>query len=286
MKKTQINFDTYFSNIYEQRWASLKESLLSPKKQVIRNTFSQNFDFSYEETLFDYPVYTENLKGVFEHHKTDEGLKKYYIMDPASLIAANAINIEPDDFVLDMCSAPGGKCLILLEKLKDGQLWANEISSARREKLKSVIQSYVPKNFRENIFIKGKDGSRYGLMHPDTFDKIIIDAPCSGEQHILKTPKELEKWSPKRTKRLAQTQYSLLCSGMLALKEQGELLYSTCSISPLENDHVIEKLIQKKNAKLLEPKNLPKNIEKTEFGYIFLPDKSCAGPIYFSLLTK
>ena len=287
MKKP--DFDTYFSEIYGKRWSGLREALLKSATQVVRPI---HFDESMKRQLipdnpFEYPTYnSDDFESVNELNEED--LKTKFVMDPASIIAAKSLDVTPVDFVLDMCAAPGGKSLILLESLDAGTLWSNEISKARREKLKEVIRSHVPSNFRERVYIKGKDGSRYGIMHPDTFDKILVDAPCSGERHLLQSPKELEKWSPKRTKRLSANQYSLLCSALLALKSGGEMVYSTCSISPMENDLVIEKLVKKKGESftIVPIDDLPDAVEKTEHGFMILPDRSGHGPIYFTKIQK
>ena len=126
------------------------------------------------------------------------------------------------------------------------------------------------------------------MSYPDTFDKILVDAPCSGERHLIQKTKELEKWSLNRTKRLAKTQYGLLCSALLSLKPGGYILYSTCSISPMENDDVIERLLTKKSTdvELASIDETHDFVEKTNFGYIVLPDKTQAGPLYFTLLKK
>ena len=286
MKKEKVTFETYFSSVYENRWPELKKALLAPAHQIIRPCYDSP-TFKTHQKIYNYSVYSKDFYEKANELNTQD-LKQYYVMDPASLICANALEINPDDKVLDMCAAPGGKTLILLEKIKTGELWSNEISAARRDKLKRVIQEHVPKEHREKIFIKGKDGNRYGLMYPETFDKILVDAPCSGEKHLIETPQELVKWSPKRTKRLATNQYSLLCSAILACKSKGQIVYSTCSISPLENDEVIKKALDKKDEfiKLDLPDLDFKGIEKTEFGYLLLPDQATAGPIYFSRLVK
>jgi len=287
MKKTKITFEEYFSQIYGQRWSVLKSAMLQTPKQVIRNCFHARKFTHTDEESFDYPVYRkEDYEKVNQNN--DHNLKEYYVMDPASILCAKALEIKPEDDVLDMCAAPGGKTLVLLESLAKGTLWANELSAARRNKLKKVIQDYVPADLREQVFIKGKDGNRYGLNHVESFDKILVDAPCSGEKHLLETPKELEKWSLKRTQRLSQNQYSLLCSAILACKTGGQIVYSTCSISPLENDEVIKKVLLKKGEMVVL--NLPEidlpQVEKTDYGYIILPDQAQAGPIYFSRLSK
>lgn len=282
MKKEKTTFDQFFTEHYGSRWANLRKALLRKPDQVMRKCFQKNLPNNY-----DYPPYNHSDYELV-NQINPVGLKEYYVMDLASIICARSLDIKENDFVLDMCAAPGGKSLILLENIKSGTLWANELSAARRGRLKEVIQSYVPSDLREHIFIKGKDGNRYGLMYPETFDKILLDAPCSGEKHLIETPKELEKWSLKRTQRLAKNQYSLLCSAILAVKSGGQIVYSTCSISPLENDGVIKKALDKKADQVvldLPELNLPQ-IEKTEFGYIILPDQAQAGPIYFSRLLK
>ncbi len=283
MKHTKIDFNTYFEGIYKDRWPILKNSLISHNSQVIRPVFS-NSTLHYQDFL---PFNNKTRETVFAINS--KGLKENYVMDLASIISASSFPINKDDIVLDMCAAPGGKSLILFEKISgSGELWVNEISPNRRQKLKNVLREYIPEEKLSYLKVKGKDGIKYGLQYPEHFDKVLVDAPCSGEKHMLLNPKELATWNIKRTKRLAGIQYGLVCSALLSLKVDGQLLYSTCSISPLENDGVIEKLLNKKGEFIaldLPQLNFP-NLEKTAFGYILLPDNSGAGPIYFSKLKK
>ena len=121
---------------------------------------------------------------------------------------------------------------------------------------------------------------------PDTFDRVLLDAPCSSERHVLKNENELAKWGPKRTKKLATIQYGLLCSALLSCKPGGTIVYSTCSLSPLENDNIIEKLLKKKGDQV-ELSNLPVDyFDQTEFGQISLPHRHKIGPIYMARLKK
>lgn len=284
----QEKFETFFSAIYQDRWSELSKAMKIREKQVLRSCFNRSSLTQQIDWLPSCQWYEQHLSEL-AHSKSQEELRNFYIMNPASILAARALEIKPDDHVLDMCAAPGGKTLILLEALSElGELWANEISSNRRLKLTKVIREYVPKSLRESVFVKGKDGLQYGLQHPETFNKILIDAPCSGERHLLETPKELDKWSEKRTKRLAGIQYGLLCSALLALKPGGKMVYSTCSISPLENDGVIEKLLAKKGDQICLDLPAPATewAEKTKYGYLHLPDKCGFGPIFYTRLKK
>ena len=289
-------FNLYFNEVYKERWPNLKEAMCQPEKQVVRFCFNS---LELEENKKFQPHEIEWLKNcIWYDSKVHFGLNNQlsqqakrtsYILNPASIIAASSLKIEPSDKVLDMCAAPGGKTLILAESLTtDGELWANEISMNRRVNLTQVIRSYIPNILRNKVFTKGKDGLQYGIKHPGEFDKILIDAPCSGERHLLKRDDHISKWSPKRTKRLSSIQYGLLCSGLLSLKPGGSIVYSTCSISPYENDDVIQKLLDKKGSQfeLDLPESPTPFAEKTKYGFMHLPDKCGFGPIYFTRLKK
>ena len=251
------DFKNYFERIYGVRWAELLPALRQAAPKVTRPCFG-----GYSE----------------------------YVMDSASIRAAQALKVCPGDRVLDLCAAPGGKTLILAEALQgSGSVTANELSMARRRRLKDVVESHVPERFRPLILITGFDGNQFGLKKKSEYDRILLDAPCSSEAHLLEADPQMKDWRESRTKQLAMRQYSLLCSALLALKEGGTLVYSTCSISPLENDGVIERLLKRKsNEVMLDPEDSDLlDLEKTGYGYQVFPDRNAgAGPIYFSRLVK
>ncbi|MCB0370441.1 MAG: RsmB/NOP family class I SAM-dependent RNA methyltransferase [Bdellovibrionales bacterium] len=294
------SFDEYFYEIYGTRWSQLRKALQEKEKQILRiNKFSINENqYSLEKLKHSAYWLNEEFKAQNKEITRDKNnTLNYYIMDPASYLAADSLPIEPLDKVLDMCAAPGGKSLILAEKVfLNGELIANELSESRRERLIKVIQNYIPRDLRSNIWVKGWDAQFFGMKMTEQFDKILLDAPCSGERHQLENLQQIKEWSLKKSQKLAQRQYSLLASAYLAVKSQGLIMYSTCSINPMENDQVIAKLLKKK--KSVKPLEIPwpqelktpdqKLIqpEPTEHGYLFLPDKLGFGPIYVSLLQK
>lgn len=294
------NFNDHFSKIYENRWPSLLEALQKKEMHFARwNYFVKEKPSKEKMTAYGLGKETEvnecfQVMMQSEILRNHDGLLSYYIMDPGSILAAQALRVQPGDKVLDLCAAPGGKTLILAEALAgNGELIANEFSVSRRERLKKVIQQYVPRNIREHIWVTGYEGARWASQQKDCFDKILVDAPCSGERHLLENSKELAEWNPSRSRHLAQRQYALLAGALLALKKNGRLVYSTCSISPTENDGVIAKLIKKKGElfRLIKLENndlspISTVGEPTEFGRIFLPDKKGWGPIYFCVLEK
>ena len=295
MNSQPINplFEKYFEKIYGPRWPKLREALQNHERQVLRKNLFLNSDKEKLEAC----EFLNNCYWKPEGYslkKSDEGLYDYYVMDPASAIVAYALEAKSNDDVLDMCAAPGGKTLIIAEQMSQsgedvtGSLISNEMSEGRRERLMRVLHEYIPKEQRMFISVKGLDGNQYGLRNPEAFDRILADVPCSGERHLLENSKEFEMWSEKRTKNLAVRQYSLLSSAWLALKPGGRIVYSTCSISPEENDAVIAKLIKKRDPVILKPESLEAFdfLEKTAHGYQILPDRCGFGPMYFSVIEK
>lgn len=250
-------FDAYFAGIYGERWPGLLKALKTPHQKTARSCL---------------------------------GGYSSYVMDSASIRAAEALGVRPGDQVLDLCAAPGGKTLVLLEGLQGrGALTANELSSDRRRRLKEVIQTHVPGELQAIVRITGFDGNQFGLRKKECFDRVLLDAPCSSERHLLDEDPEVRDWKESRTRGLALRQYSLICSALLSLKKGGTLVYSTCSISPLENDGVIEKLLRKKGAMVqLDPSHAGlESLERTRHGFQIFPDQADgAGPIYISRLVR
>lgn len=219
-------------------------------------------------------------------------LLTYYVQDPASVMVAENLQVQPGEKVLDLCAAPGGKSLVLAQALFSSpnplsELILNEPSPDRRERLKKVVQQYLSTDVRPQVWVRGKDGMKWGLEVKNHFDAILVDAPCSGEGHLIQNEKELKVWKIQRTQSLAQKQYALLCSAWMSLKPEGRLMYSTCALSPLENDGVIEKFLNKKSGVRLGqiPYRLEK-VETTKYGQIYLPDQCGFGPMYLCLLIK
>lgn len=290
MRPVNEKFETYFSSVYGERWPTLFQALENSETQVLRKNIFADFeakDFSAAQFPSCFQVNTDinvhNLRDVND-------IQVFYKMDPASVLVATALDVQPEDLVLDVCAAPGGKSLILAEKLNGtGQLVSNEYSNARRERLTRVIREYLPHEMRQNVFVQGKDGNYYGMHKPGVFDRVLADVPCSGERHLLENSQEFSEWTKRRSENLAVRQYSLLSSAYLACREGGQIVYSTCSISPLENDDVLKKLNKKRSVEFLEFPEASKYpfLEKTEFGYQILPDRSGGyGPMYFSIIRK
>ncbi len=287
-KKGYLLFEEFYEAIYKERWANLKKSLTTPqKKGVILNCYSSS-PFSSTISHSEGPLANTLILDDFQPPPVQDslGLLPYYIVDAASLFPVSVFKIEEGDKILDLCAAPGGKALCLAFSLKKNcQLKVNEFSKERRLRLKKVVSSYLPNKFQASIEITPYDAKSWCLYEQEAYDKILLDAPCSSEAHLLKSSAHLENWTPKRTKMLSKTQFTMLASAIRILKPGGVLVYSTCSISPYENDDVIKKALERFEE--ISLKESPHSFgEKTKYGTQIFPDKENCGPIYYSILSK
>lgn len=165
----------------------------------------------------------------------------FYIQEPSATSAVEMLGVKPGDKVLDLCAAPGGKSTQIGAKLGGkGLLWSNEIVKSR-----SII-------LLSNIERMGIRNAVVSNCHPDLlcdklngfFDKILVDAPCSGEGMFRKNSEAENEWSEQHVKSCAARQFMILNSAKKALKENGELVYSTCTFSEEENEGVITRFIE------------------------------------------
>ncbi len=247
-------FENYYSQIFGERWEVLKTALTSEKKHQ-----SFRYDSSCPE----------------------------YFLDQASIVAADSLGIVAGDSVLDLCAAPGGKSLILSQYLgENGSLVSNDRSANRRNRLIRVLDQHLPEEVRSKVTVTGHDACTWCQHQTEEFDRILLDAPCSSERHLLERPQRLDDWALGRSKRLAVTQWSILSSAFLVLKSGGHLVYSTCSLSPLENDAVIEKLYKKYEGRFEICSEQIEGGESTEYGKLFLPDNGGHGPLFISKIKK
>jgi 16S rRNA C967 or C1407 C5-methylase (RsmB/RsmF family) len=266
----QSGFNQFYSELFGSRWEALKESF-----------FKENQSVEYK---------IEDCES--------------YFLDSASVFAALCLPLENAQNILDLCAAPGGKTLVLASRMpNDAKLFSNERSASRVNRLKKVVETCLPETISQRVKVSCSDGATWCKRQSECFDRILLDAPCSSERHVIQDKKYLDSWSPSRIKTVSMEQWALLSSAYRLLEVGGILLYSTCALCPQENDEIIAKLQKKFNKdgtafELLEPnpcveeiKNFTSvkipNYEKTEFGYHILPDvQNGAGPIYFSIIKK
>lgn len=290
-------FDAFYAREFGERWPSLRAALLNKDQRPGEGRIIRENRFADESlrarafaTLPAGPLpATRTFNRLVRADPVDfRGLKLGYVMDPASMLPALALPLDGAKAILDLCAAPGGKALILAERAEsNAQMTLSDRSTDRTGRLKQVIADYLPPEVRDRTRVTRGDGRTIGQKQPESFDAILLDAPCSSEAHVALDPKALADWSESRIERLAKDQYALLTSALGALAPGGFLVYATCALAHLENDGVIGRLLDKdRHRARVVPPAKPALGETTEFGVSVLPDRHAFGPIYFAVLTK
>ena len=174
----------------------------------------------------------------------------YYLQEPSAMTPASRLPIEPGDFVLDLCAAPGGKATALGAALNDtGFLLANDISTSRARALLRNLELFGMKN----MLVTDEKPAKLAQRFPAFFNKILLDAPCSGEGMFRKEEALARDWTPEKSAELSDIQKDLVLKAADMLRPGGMLLYSTCTFSPCEDEEVVAYLLrQRPDMELME----------------------------------
>ena len=166
----------------------------------------------------------------------------YYLQEPSAMTPAALFPVEPGDRVLDLCAAPGGKATELGAKLKrEGVLVANDISNSRAKALLHNLELFgIP-----NLFVTNETPDNLAFRCPGFFDKILVDAPCSGEGMFRKNDGAAEEWSPQNVRMCAERQDEILEEAYRMLAPGGRLVYSTCTFAPEEDEGSVARFLMR-----------------------------------------
>lgn len=165
----------------------------------------------------------------------------YYLQEPSAMTPADRLPVLPGERVLDVCAAPGGKATELGAKLKgEGVLVANDISNSRARGLLKNLELFGI----DNMLVISEEPGKLVEYFPEYFDKILIDAPCSGEGMFRKEKKMIKAWEEHGPEFFSKLQRSIITQAAAMLKPGGMILYSTCTFDPSENEQTIEYLLQ------------------------------------------
>ena len=162
--------------------------------------------------------------------------------ESASMMPVQALDIQPGHRVLDLCAAPGSKTTQIAEALNgEGLVVASEPNPGRANNLVSNVQRVG----HLNIVVTREDGRHFPRVPEPGFDRILVDAPCTGTGTTRKNTDVWAKWKPHHGEQMARLQVSILSRGALLLKPGGRMVYSTCSIDPAENENVVESILNR-----------------------------------------
>lgn len=165
----------------------------------------------------------------------------FYLQEPSASSAVQILDVQRDDIVLDLCSAPGGKACQIASSLKEGFLVCNEYDNKRVQILSSNLERW---GFA-NVAITQGDVSKVCSDLESCFTKVLVDAPCSGEGMMKKHDAAMEQWSQQNNIYCASRQLEILESAYKALQKDGVLVYSTCTYAIEENEAVIASFLER-----------------------------------------
>ncbi len=201
----------------------------------------------------------------------------YYVQEISSMLSILALNPKPGELILDLCASPGSKTTQASAVMENkGTIIANDRDMGRI----AILSANLERCGCANVIVSRMDGVQLceRLKGKIEFDKILVDAPCSGEGNIRSNPKTLLMWNPKMIKVLSGIQKKLALSAFQLLKKGGEMIYSTCTHAPEENESVISFLLANFPAEI-EKINLP---IKTREGIIEWEDKKYNNKVKFT----
>ncbi|WP_416389545.1 RsmF rRNA methyltransferase first C-terminal domain-containing protein [Paeniclostridium hominis] len=267
-------YDDFIKSYEEPKTTGLRVNTLKISKEELLNlnlfNLTQipwaNEGFYYDETV-DRP-------GKNPLHEAGA----YYLQEPSAMSVVPKVDVQEGDKVLDMCAAPGGKSTYILSKLNDtGLLVSNEINPIRIKALGENLERFGAKN----CIITNTDSNNLRKVFTGYFDKVVIDAPCSGQGMFRKDEVAIKDWSYAKVLECQSIQREIIRDGYKMLKNGGILVYSTCTFAKEENETIINEFIEEfENAKLIEMDRVWPHKVKGEGHFVAkiqkLEDEDCA----------
>ena len=242
--------DKILNGMLEKRFTTLRVNTLKYDIEKLENyLYGKNIEFSkilwYNDALI--------IKNVDE--KVIQSLDIYekgyiYLQSLSSMIPPLVLNPKEGEKVLDLTAAPGSKTTQIACMMNNkGYILANELDKIRCDRLKYNVNMQGA-SIAEVVNSRGED---IGKKYVDTFDKVLLDTPCSGEgRFVVSDINTYKNWSLKQIAELVKIQRNLFESGYISLKLGGEMVYSTCTLNKKENEEILEWAIKQFNMELLD----------------------------------
>ena len=258
----------YFCDILEKQYGSenLNQAIISLKKIPYLSVRVNKLKYSeeeFEEFLKEKDiqiikkvdsVYYINSGLIINSKEFKEG--KIIAQDASSYLAAKNLGVKPDDLVLDICAAPGGKTAVLAEEMENkGEIIAIDIHQHKKKLIEENMKKLGIDIVKATV-LDARNVNKQGRK----FDKILVDVPCSGYGVIRKKPEILYTKNRENVEELASLQLEILNSAADILKDGGELIYSTCTIISQENTENVEKFLNERKEFKVKTLNIPENV--------------------------
>ena len=239
-------FDNFLKSYDNPKTTGLRlNTMKMSKKELLDLDLFQLTDIPWSKEGF---YYDESIDRPGKNPLHESGA--YYLQEPSAMSVVPKLDVQEWDKVLDLCAAPGGKSTYILSKLNNtGLLISNEINPTRIKALGENLERFGAKN----CIITNTDSSNLKKVFTGYFDKIVIDAPCSGQGMFRKDEVAIKDWSYSKVLECQSIQKEIIRDGFRMLKKDGILVYSTCTFAKEENEDVIEEFINEfEDADLIE----------------------------------
>lgn len=223
----------------------------------------------------------EERPGKHPYHEA--GL--YYIQEPSAMAVAELLMPEPGERILDLCAAPGGKTSHIAAKLQGtGFLLSNEIHSQRAK----ILSQNVERMGLRNVVVTNEASERLADRFPGFFDRIVVDAPCSGEGMFRKDENARAEWSPENVALCAGRQRKILEDADKMLRPGGCMVYSTCTFAHEENEDVIEAFLREHEEYMMLEREVPESFVKCRLpgAYRLFPHRLKGEGHFMAVLQK
>ena len=275
-----LTVDKILSGMAGERYTTLRVNTLKYDIQSLMRCFKEK-NIKFERVPWYQDAFI--IKNVTEKEiqKLDIFEKGYiYLQSLSSMVPPLVLNPKPEEKVLDLTAAPGSKTTQMAAMMQNtGSILANELDKIRCERL----QYNVTAQGASIVTVSNDYGERIGSKYSQAFDKVLLDTPCSGEGRFLATdPKTYRSWSEKKVSELVKMQKKLFKSAIEALKPDGTMVYSTCTLNLAENEQILEWALEQFNLKLLNIELELREIqqgqtESTKQAIKILPSKNTEG---------
>lgn len=245
------DYDAYIKSLDEKPYVGIRTNLLKLEPEKLKEILDRDFKgipwvkegfyFEEEKGVLTTPSLSniEKIKSISKNPYYFAGL--YYIQEPSAMTPAIVAGIKPGDKVLDLCAAPGGKSTQVASYLQgEGLLVSNDFSASRVK----ALQKNIEVSGIDNVLITNEDPKNLSKVYIEYFDKIIVDAPCSGEGMFRRDSAVFRAYLGRGPEFFTGLQVSILNEAAKMLKPGGTLVYSTCTYSKVEDEGSLSEFLE------------------------------------------
>ncbi len=272
------DYRAFLESYDKEEYKALRFNPLKGDKELFLN---EN-PFCLKQVLWEENGYyydSEDKPGKHPYHEAGA----YYIQEPSAMAPVHFLDPKPGERILDLCAAPGGKSTQIGGKMAgEGLLISNEIHPQRAK----ILSENIERMGIFNALVFNETPKRLSERFREFFDKILVDAPCSGEGMFRKNDEAGNEWSLENVELCAKRQDEILDCAASMLKEGGTIVFSTCTFSVEENEGSIKRFLERNPGFFVKDISVYEGMEKNQWGVRLWPHKIKGEGHFLSVLVK